>query len=81
MIENNGIEQEFKINTILNLQNKAPSITATADVKKMNFKLSLKDSIDNLLAFKADLKLTGNSINTIEGDVNLEQLKYSRNGK
>ena len=81
MIENIGIEQEFKINTILNLQNKAPSITATADVKKMNFKLSLNDSVDNLLAFKADLKLTGNTINTIEGDVNLEQLKYSRNGE
>ena len=43
MIENYGIEHEFKINTTVNLQNKTPSITATADVEKINLKLGLKD--------------------------------------
>ena len=81
MIENYGIEYEFKINTTVNLQNKTPSITATADVEKINFKLGLKDSTDNIVAFEGDLKLTGNSINTLEGKINLEQFEYSRNGK
>ena len=81
IIENYGIEQEFKINTTVNLQNKTPSITATADVENINFKLGLKDSTDNIVAFEGDLKLTGNSINTLEGKINLEQFEYSRNGK
>ena len=81
IIENYGIEQEFKINTTVNLQNKTPSITATADVENINFKLGLKDSTDNIVAFEGDLKLTGNSINTLEGKINLEQFEYSLNGK
>jgi hypothetical protein len=81
MIKNQGLEEGFTMNTTLNFQNEIPSIIAKTDIKKINFRLGLNDTTEHAISCKGDLKLSGNTLNTLDGNINLEQINYSINKK
>jgi hypothetical protein len=78
-INNQSLENAFVIDATLDLQEEKTSLNAKTDIQKLNFRLSPDDTTSITLTCNGNFNLTGNSIEELNGEIDLEHLKYSTN--